>query len=74
MSDETKEAQKARAERLHRQIDSIKKGGDDAAGRSGTPPTPRDYVEKKMRELDESKSGEGREEGEDGSACEKGER
>jgi hypothetical protein len=70
MADETKEAQKSRAERLHRQIDSIKEG-DTSAARPGARPTPRDYIENKMRELAESESDSG-DGDEDGSACETG--
>lgn len=68
MADETKEAQKGRAERLHRQIDAMKKG-DTSAARPAGRPTPRDYIENKMRELAESESDSG-DGGEDGSACE----
>ena len=68
MSDETKDAQKSRAERLHRHIDAIK-SGDASPGRSGRPPNPRDWIEKRMRDLDGSESCE---DSKDDSASEKG--
>jgi hypothetical protein len=50
----------ARAERIHEQIDKIKRGerGDNSAGSDpdGRPPmSPRDFIHKRMRELNKKK-------------------
>jgi hypothetical protein len=48
---EDKDAEKGRAERLREEIERLKRGGDE--GCADAPQSPREFVEKRMRELDE---------------------
>ena len=60
MAEDTEAARKARAERLHRQIDRTKRGGEEKTVPDVTKPdtspspgteTPRDFIHRRMREL-----------------------
>lgn len=50
---EDQEAAKLRAERLREEIERLKRGDADSADR---PRSPRDFVEERMRELDEEQA------------------
>jgi hypothetical protein len=55
MADEDEEARKARAARLRAQIERLKAGQQPAwpPDQPSAPESPRDYVERRMREVDE---------------------
>jgi hypothetical protein len=52
----------ARAKRLHNQIEKLKGGGsggrsDDSDAEKAPPNSPREFIQKRMRELDKKKNG-----------------
>ena len=52
----------ARAKQLHDQIEKLKGGGsgkrsDDSDAEKAPPMSPREFIQKRMRELDEKKNG-----------------
>jgi hypothetical protein len=49
-----RDAQEKRAERLREEIERLRKGGEDENEDAAEPPrSPREFIEKRMRELDE---------------------
>lgn len=57
MPENSESARKDRAERLHKEIDSLKKGGkeDPGAQKKPQPESAADFVHRRMREIDQKK-------------------